>query len=49
LPRRSMFLLKDTEKKFQRLIAKKYEDKVSDGSMQKREKRYALVFKSLNI
>jgi hypothetical protein len=49
LPRRSMFLLKDTDKKFQRLIPKKYEDKVSDGSMQKREKRYALVFKSLNI
>jgi hypothetical protein len=49
LPRRSMFLFKDTDKKFQRLIQKKYEDKVSDGSMQKREKRYALVFKSLKI
>ena len=49
LPRRSMFLFKDTDKKFQRLIPKKYEDKVSDGSMQKREKRYALVFKSLKI
>jgi len=49
LPRRSMFLFKDTDKKFQRLIQKKYEDKVSDGSTQKREKRYALVFKSLKI
>ena len=49
LPRRSMFLFKDTDKKFQRLIQKKYEDKVSDGSMQKREKRYALIFKSLKI
>jgi hypothetical protein len=47
LPRRSMFLFKDTDKKFQRTIAKKFEDKVSDGTMQKREKRYALVFKSL--
>jgi hypothetical protein len=47
LPRRSMFLFKDTDKKFQRLISKKIEDKVSDGTMQKREKRYALVFKSL--
>ena len=49
LPRRSMFLLKDTEKKFQRLITKKFEDKVSDGTMSKREHRYALVFKSLKI
>jgi hypothetical protein len=49
LPRRSMFLFKDADKKFQRLIQKKYEDKVSDGSTQKREKRHALVFKSLKI
>lgn len=49
LPRRSMFLFKDTEKKFQRTIAKKFEDKVSSGETSKREKRYALVFKSLKI
>jgi hypothetical protein len=42
-----MFLFKDADKKFQRTIAKRTEDKVSDGTMQKREKRYALVFKSL--
>lgn len=49
LPRRSMFLFKDTDKKFQRTIAKKFEDKVSDGTMNKREKRYALIFKSLRV
>ena len=47
LPRRSMFLFKDTDKKFQRTIAKKFEDKVSSGETSKREKRYALIFKSL--
>ena len=47
LPRRSMFLFKDADKKFQRTIAKKFEDKVSSGETSKREKRYALIFKSL--
>lgn len=47
LPRRSMFLFKDTDKKFQRTIAKKFEDKASSGETSKREKRYALIFKSL--
>ncbi len=49
LPRRSMFLFKDVNMKFQRTIAKKFEDKVSDGTMNKREKRYALIFKSLRV
>ena len=47
LPRRSMFLFKDTDKKFQRTIVKKFEDKASDGTMNKREKRYDLIIKSL--
>lgn len=46
LPRRSMFLLKGQN--YQRIISKKLVDKVGNDTYQ-REKRYALVFKSLKI
>jgi hypothetical protein len=44
LPRRSMFLLKGQN--YQRVITKKFTDKVGNDTYQ-REKRYALVFKSM--
>jgi hypothetical protein len=46
LPRKSMFLLNDVKWKFQRAIPKKFEDKLSNGEVIKREERYSLVFKS---
>jgi len=44
LPRRSMFLLQDTQFKYQRLIAKRYIDKIDNEEI-KRGDRYSLVFK----
>lgn len=46
LPRRSMFLLKGQN--YQRIISKKFVDNVGNDTYQ-REKRYALVFKSLKV
>ena len=45
LPRRSMFLLQDTQYKFQRAISKRFVDK-HENEEYKREDRYSLVFKS---
>jgi hypothetical protein len=45
LPRRSMFLLQDTQFKFQRAITKRFVDK-HENEEYKRGDRYSLVFKS---
>jgi hypothetical protein len=45
LPRRSMFLLQDSQFKFQRAISKRFVDK-HENEEYKREDRYSLVFKS---
>jgi len=45
LPRRSMFLLQDTQNKFQRAITKRFIDK-HENEEYKREDRYSLIFKS---
>ena len=45
LPRRSMFLLQDTQFKFQRAISKRFVDK-HENEEYNRKDRYSLVFKS---
>jgi hypothetical protein len=45
LPRRSMFLLQDTQFKYQRIISKRFIDIINNEEI-KRGDRYSLVFKS---
>lgn len=45
LPRRSMFLLQDTQFKYQRVISKRFTETINNETI-KRGDRYSLVFKS---